>query len=145
MLVPSVFENSFFDDFFDDLMTPFPHRQAQAPQRIAVMRTDVKDLDNAYELSIDLPGFTKEDVKIQLKEGHLTISAQKTESKDEKNDAGKYIRRERYTGAMSRTFYVGKGITEEDIHAKFENGILMIDFPKEAPKKIEEEKYITIE
>ena len=111
-----------------------------------LMKTDIKDVDGNYELSMDLPGFHKEDVKIQLKEGYLTIQASRTENKDEKDNNGKYVHRERYTGQCSRSFYVGKDLTQEDIKAKFEDGVLKLTVPK-IEKKPEEpkSKYITIE
>ena len=95
---------------------------------------------------IDRPGFKKDEITAELKDGYLTISAAKGLDKDEKDKEGKYIRRERYAGNMSRSFYVGKDITEKDIHGKYENGILMLDIPKKAPeKKVEEKKFVTIE
>ena len=110
------------------------------------MKTDIKDVDGNYELSIDLPGFHKEDVKIQLKDGYLNIQASRTENKDEKDNNGKYVHRERYTGQCSRSFYVGKELEHEDIHAKYDNGVLIVTFPKEAKKKVpEEKKFISIE
>lgn len=111
-----------------------------------IMKTDVKEKDGGYEVAIDLPGFKKEEVKAELKDGYLTISAVKGLDKDEKNQEGKYIRRERYVGNMSRSFYVGEDITENDIHAKFENGILMLDIQKkEEQKKVDQKRYVTIE
>ena len=127
MLMPSIFGENLFDDFMDDFMM---NRGARSVQN--VMKTE-------------MPGYRKEDVKAQLKDGYLTISAETDNSSEEKNEEGKYIRRERYTGAVSRSFFVGKDLTEEDIRARFENGILHIALPKEAPKKIEENKYIAIE
>jgi len=110
------------------------------------MKTDVKEKDGNYEVAIDLPGFKKDEITAELKDGYLTISAAKGLDKDEKDKEGKYIRRERYAGNMSRSFYVGKDITEKDIHGKYENGILMLDIPKKAPeKKVEEKKFVTIE
>lgn len=140
MLMPSIFGENLFDDFMDDFMM---NRGARSVQN--VMKTDIKETDDSYELKIEMPGYRKEDVKAQLKDGYLTISAETDNSSEEKNEEGKYIRRERYTGAVSRSFFVGKDLTEEDIRARFENGILHIALPKEAPKKIEENKYITIE
>lgn len=140
MLMPSIFGENLFDDFMDDFMM---NRGARSVQN--VMKTDIKETDDSYELKIEMPGYRKEDVKAQLKDGYLTISAETDNSSEEKNEEGKYIRRERYTGAVSRSFFVGKDLTEEDIKARFENGILHIALPKEAPKKIEENKYITIE
>ena len=136
----SIFGENLFDDFMDDFMM---NRGARSVQN--VMKTDIKETDDSYELKIEMPGYRKEDVKAQLKDGYLTISAETDNSSEEKNEEGKYIRRERYTGAVSRSFFVGKDLTEEDIRARFENGILHIALPKEAPKKIEENKYIAIE
>lgn len=138
--MPSIFGENLFDDFMDDFMM---NRGARSVQN--VMKTDIKETDDSYELKIEMPGYRKEDVKAQLKDGYLTISAETDNSSEEKNEEGKYIRRERYTGAVSRSFFVGKDLTEEDIRARFENGILHIALPKEAPKKIEENKYIAIE
>ena len=140
MLMPSIFGENLFDDFMDDFMM---NRGARSVQN--VIKTDIKETDDSYELKIEMPGYRKEDVKAQLKDGYLTISAETDNSSEEKNEEGKYIRRERYTGAVSRSFFVGKDLTEEDIRARFENGILHIALPKEAPKKIEENKYIAIE
>ena len=110
------------------------------------MKTDIRDVDGNYELSMELPGFQKENVKIQLKDGCLTVQASRTEKKDEKDDNGKYIHKERYTGQCSRSFYVGKELEHEDIHAKYENGVLVVTFPKEGKKKEpEEKKFISIE
>ena len=140
MLMPSILGENLFDDFMDDFMM---NRGARSVQN--VMKTDIKETDDSYELKIEMPGYRKEDVKAQLKDGYLTISAETDNSSEEMNEEGKYIRRERYTGAVSRSFFVGKDLTEEDIRARFENGILHIALPKEAPKKIEENKYIAIE
>ena len=110
------------------------------------MRTDVKENENGYELHIDLPGYKKEDVQAQLKEGYLTITAASKTNEDQKDEAGKFIRRERYYGSCSRSFYVGEDIEQEDIKAKFEDGILKISVPKkEAKPEVEENKFITIE
>ena len=117
MMMPSVFGESLFDDLMD-----FP-----------------------YEMDIDLPGFKKEDVSAKLENGYLTITAAKGLDKDEKNDKGVYIRRERYSGQCARTFYVGEAVTQEDIKAKFEDGILKVTIPKVEPKKVEDKKYIAIE
>ena len=145
MLMPSIFG----EDLFDDFMGYPAGRQAAAnayPQVKDMMKTDIRDVDGNYELSMDLPGFHKEDVKIQLKEGYLTIQASRTENKDEKDNHGKYVHRERYTGQCSRSFYVGKELEHEDIHAKYDNGVLVVTFPKEVKKKVpEEKKFISIE
>ena len=152
MLLPSIFGENLFDDFFDDV--PFFDNRAenQIEKKLYgrhahnVMKTDIKETDDNYELIVDLPGFKKDEIKVQLKDGYLTLAAAKGLDKDEKDKEGKYIRRERYAGNMSRSFYVGKDITEKDIHGKYENGILMLDIPKKAPeKKVEEKKFVTIE
>ena len=141
LLMPSVFRNNLFDDFFDDFDRPV--KRVQGPQT-QLMRTDVKETENSYELDVELPGVKKEDVKAQLKDGYLTISASTTASNDEKDTNGKYIRRERYTGSCSRSFFVGKNVEPEDITAKFEDGILKVGVPKVEQKKIEEKKTISI-
>ena len=133
----SLFDNM-FDDFFKD---PFFTRN----NSVKVMNTDIQEKDDKYILDMDLPGYDKEDIKAQLKDGYLTISAQKNTSNDEKDEEGNYIRRERYCGKCSRSFYVGDSIKEEDIKASFNNGILELTFPKEVPQKEEEMKYITID
>lgn len=111
-----------------------------------MMKTDIRDTDSSYELDIDMPGFKKEDIKAQLKDGYLTISASTSSNNDEQDKDGRYIRRERYAGSCSRSFYVGEGVKEEDIRAKFENGILKLSIPKvENKPQVEEQKYIAIE
>ena len=105
-----------------------------------------KRQDGHYELDVDMPGFSKEDIKVELKDGYLTISASTKKDNDEKDENGKYIRRERYMGSCSRSFQVGDSVKQEDIKAKFENGILKLSVPKEeAQPKVEENKYIAIE
>ena len=146
MLLPSIFGESLFDDFFEDFARPV-RRIAKVNNDIpTAMRTDVKESETGYELDIDLPGYNKEDVQAKLKDGYLTIMASiKKENEENKND-GKYIRRERYYGSCNRSFYVGEHIEQEDIKAKFENGILKVSIPKkEAKPEIEEDKFITIE
>ena len=146
MLVPSLFTNDVFDDFdrFFDFDYPQVDRKLYGKRAGHVMKTDVREQEDKYEVVIDLPGFKKEEIKVELKEGYLTVSAGKSLEEGDKNQEGKYIRRERYVGNMSRSFFVGKDITKEDIHAKFEDGVLTLVFPKEAPKKVEETHYITI-
>ena len=148
MMLPKLFGETLFDDFMD-----FPFDKEFFARRNPlygkhekdVMKTDVKETDAGYEMDIDLPGFKKENVSAKLENGYLTISAAKGVEKDEKNDKGVYIRRERYSGECSRTFYVGEDVKQEDIKAKFEDGILRVSIPKAEPKKIEEKKYIAIE
>ena len=146
MLMPSIFGESLFDEFFDDFARPAKSVARVNASVPAVMRTDVKESDTGYELDIDLPGYKKEDVQAQLKDGYLTITASTKSNGDQKDEAGKYIRRERYYGTCSRSFYVGEDIEQEDIKAKFEDGILKIGVPKkDAKPKVEENKFITIE
>ena len=154
MLMPSIFG----EDLFVDLMRDFPfyyddrdekkvNRKLYGHHSKNVMKTDIKELDHGYELEIDLPGFKKEQIKASLENGYLTISAEKgldEEEQDKKN--GRYIRRERYTGACERTFYVGEDVTHEDIKAEFKHGILKLFIPKkEAKPEPEISKYISIE
>ena len=148
MMMPSVFGESLFDDLMD-----FPFEKEFFGRRNPlygkhadhIMKTDIKELDAAYEMDIDLPGFKKEDVSAKLENGYLTISAAKGVDKDEKNDKGAYIRRERYAGQCARTFYVGEDVKQEDIKAKFEDGILKVTIPKVEHKAVEAKKYIAIE
>lgn len=110
------------------------------------MKTDIQEADNKYLLDIELPGFHKEDIHAELKDGYLTVTATRNEKKEDTDNKGNYLRRERFTGTCKRSFYVGENITQEDIQAGFENGILRLSIPKEAPKTIEEKpKYITIQ
>lgn len=110
------------------------------------MKTDIKDTDNAYELTIDMPGIKKEDIKAELKDGYLTVNATSGYSNDDKDSNGKYIRRERHYGSCSRSFYVGNAVTQDDIKASFENGTLKLVIPKKEDKPaIENKNYIRIE
>ena len=144
MLMPSIFGENLFDDWMDFSFPSFD-RDFYGNSSRSVMKTDVKETDKGYELDIELPGYQKEDVKAQLKDGYLTITASANTSNDQKDSNGKYIRRERYSGTCSRRFYVGEEIEQSDIKAKFENGILKISVPKkEAKPAVEENKYITI-
>ena len=148
MMTPSIFGENLFDDWMD-----FPFDRDFFGQKNPLygkhgknmMKTDVRETDKGYELDVDLPGFKKDEISAQLKDGYLTISAAKGLDKDEKNEDGKYIRRERYAGAMSRSFYVGEGVEQEDIHAKYENGILKLSIPKKDAREVEQKKYISIE
>ena len=109
------------------------------------MRTDIRETDTSYELDVDLPGFKKEDIKAQVENGYLTISAAKGVEKKEDDKKGQYIRQERFSGACSRSFYVGDNVTEQDITAKFEDGILKLSIPKKDQQQVETKKYIAIE
>ena len=148
MLMPSIFG----EDMFDEFMRGFPFFDNSAENNVEkklyghnaknVMKTDIKELEGGYELEIDLPGFTKEEVTAELKDGYLTISAAKGLDKDEQEkETGKYIRRERYAGACQRSFYVGEDVTEQDIKAEFKHGMLKLFVPKkEAQPKVENKK-----
>ena len=146
MMMPSIFGEDLFDTFFDDFGWPSRRTSRPAVSTSNIMRTDVRETETGYELDIDLPGYKKEDVQAELKEGYLTITAKLNSNNDQKDANGRYIRRERYSGTCSRRFYVGDDIEQTDIKAKFENGILKIAVPKkEAKPVVEENKYITIE
>ena len=150
MMFPSVFGENLFDDWMDDFgfrdnffsgKNPLYGKHAKN-----IMKTDVRETDKGYELDVDLPGFKKDEVQVQLKDGYLTISAAKGLDKDEEDKKGNYIRKERYAGSMSRSFYVGKHVTVEDVHPKYESGILSFSVPKAEAKPVEEKKhYISIE
>ena len=147
MLMPSIFGENLFNDWMD---FSFPQvadvdKELYGKHAKNMMKTDVKETENGYEVSIDLPGFKKDEVKIHLDHGYLNIAAAKGLDKDEEDKKGKYIRRERYAGSMSRSFYVGEGVKQSDIHAKYEDGILKLDIPKQDKKAVEESKYISIE
>ena len=137
-MLPSIYSENLFDDFFSDpfdMVMPRSLNALYGKHGKNLMKTDVRETEDSYELDIDLPGFKKEDVSVELKNGYLTISAAKGLDKDEKAPEGKYIRQERYTGACSRSFYVGTDLQPKDVSAKFTDGILELTFPKEAPKK----------
>ena len=153
MLLPSIFGENLFDDFFDDV--PFFDNRAenQIEKKLYgrhahnVMKTDIKETDDNYELIVDLPGFKKDEIKVSLEDGYLTIEAAKGLDADEQEKkSGKYIRKERYAGACQRSFYVGDNLTQEDIKGEFKHGILTLNVPKkEAKPAVETNKYIAIE
>ena len=145
MLMPSIFGENLFNDDWMDFGFPEVDKALYGKHANNVMKTDVKETDTGYEVDIDLPGFKKDETNAQLDNGYLTISAAKGLDKDEKDKKGKYIRKERYAGAMSRSFYVGEGVTQEDIKAKYEDGILRLLVPKKEAKAVENKKYIAIE
>ena len=145
MLMPSIFGENLFNDDWMDFGFPEVDKALYGKHAGHVMKTDVKETDAGYEVDIDLPGFKKDEISAKLDDGYLTISASKGLDKDEKNKEGKYIRKERYAGAMSRSFYVGGDVTEEDIKAKYEDGILRLSIPKKQAKAVENKKYIAIE
>lgn len=129
-----------FSDVFDDLFD-----SGVNTTKANTMLCDIRETENTYEMNIALPGYKKEDISLDLTDDYLTVSANTNQDKEEKDKNGKVIRSERYTGSCSRNFYVGEGYKEEDFTAKFENGELMITFPKTEPEKIEEKKPIMIE
>ena len=149
MMMPSIFGENLFDDFMND----FPFEKHFFGERNPlygkhaknIMKTDVKETDNSYELDIDLPGFKKEDINVQLDNGYLTIAASKSLEKEDEHEKSHYIRQERYSGSMSRSFYVGNDVKQEEIHAKYEDGILKLAVPKKTAKAIDTNKYIQIE
>ena len=145
-MVPSIYGENMFDDFFDNSFFG-GHSPLFGKHERNLMKTDIKEMEDGYELEMDLPGFKKEEISISLEDGNLTIQAAKGLDEDEKEKkSGRYIRRERYAGACSRSFYVGEGVTEEDIKAEFKHGILTLVVPKkEAKPAVEQKKYIAIE
>ena len=151
MLAPSICNNfvsdfSDFADFFRGFGDVFAPMRYGMDEKLRGISTDVQEFDDHYELDMELPGYKKEDVKAELKDGYMTVTASRSTENDEKDDNGKYIRRERFMGTCSRSFYVGDVVTEEDITAKFEDGILKVVVPKkEAKPQVEENKYIAIE
>lgn len=141
-LLPRNYASNLFDDFFND---PFFNHSFDSA-KTALMKTDIQDQGDTYLLDIELPGFKKEDVRAELKNGYLTISASREENSEEKDEKQNFVRRERYSGSCQRSFYVGEQIRQEDIKAGFENGILKLVVPKNAPKQVEEtHNYIPIE
>ena len=150
MLYPSIFNKNLFDDFMDFDFPAFEEfgdidKKLYGKHAPHVMKTDVKEHDDKFEVDIDLPGFKKDEIQLDLQNGYLSISANKGIDKEEKDKKGKLIRQERYSGSMQRSFYVGKEVTEEDIKAKFEDGVLKLDIPKKEAPKVPEKKVIMIE
>ena len=148
MLAPSIFGENLFDDWFD-----FPgfrglgrvENKLYGDRAGRLMKTDVHEKDGQYDMDIDLPGFKKEDIKVELHDGYLQVSAVKGLNEEEKDEKGKLIRQERYSGSMQRSFYVGESIKQEYVKAKFEQGVLKLSFPKEGEKKLPEKQPIMIE
>ncbi len=138
-MLPSIFGEDLFDDFMD-----FPFRTARSYQNAhGLMQTDIRETKEGYELEVELPGFDKKDINLELKDGYLTIKAHRSEEKEDKRRH--YLRKERFTGSCSRSFYVGGHVQETDVHAKFDNGILKLTFPKEEPKQLSSGTNIAIE
>ena len=145
MLMPSIFGENLFNDDWMNFGFPEVEKALYGKHASHEMKTDVRETDSGYEVDIDLPGFKKDEINIQLDNGYLSISAAKGLDKDEQDKEGKYIRKERYAGSMSRSFYVGNAITQDDIKAKYESGILRLSVPKKAAVEIESAKRIAIE
>ena len=151
MLVPSIFGENLFDEFFDFPAFPDLGRDMDRTERKLygrhpdrLMKTDVHEHEDHFEVDIDLPGFKKEDIALELNQGYLTVSATKSVDNDEK-EKGKLIRQERYSGSMQRSFYIGENLTEEDIKAAFRHGVLSLNIPKNKQAAIPEKKTIAIE
>ncbi len=149
-MLPSIFGENLFDDSLSDFfgfgrMMPQVGNELYGKHAKNLMKTDVRELDGSYELDVDLPGFKKDEVTVDLQDGYLTISAAKALDKDESDQKGKFLRQERYTGSMSRSFYVGDDVESTDICAKYEDGILKISVPKTAHKELPKHSTITIE
>ena len=148
MFYPTIFNDRFFDDFWG---CDFPKRNHDVERKLygkhanGLMKTDVRDKDGNYELDIDLPGFKKDEISLTLDNGYLVIGASKQLKEEEKDDKGTVLRQERYSGAMQRSFYVGDGLNEDDVKAKFEDGVLSLTFPKEKEPELPEKKTIAIE
>ena len=150
MFYPKLFNDDFFDDFMG---FGFPRlasaedaeRKLYGKHVSGIMKTDIHDKDGNYELDIDLPGFKKDEISLTLDNGYLVVGACKSVNEEEKDDKGKLLRKERYSGAMQRSFYVGEGIDENDVRAKFEDGVLKLSFPKEKEPELPEKKTIMIE
>ena len=147
MFLPTVFGENLIDEFD-------PFREFEAPRRDKLfgnragrlMKTDVRETDKTFELDIDMPGFRKEDISAELKDGYLTVSAVKShEEKTQSSEKGRYVRQERWSGSVSRTFFVGENVTEEDVKAKYENGILQVSVPKKNVLPKPEKKMIAID
>ncbi len=153
MLMPSIFGEDLFDDFmrdfpfYDDKQARRAEKKLYGHRGRNLMKTDIRETDGSYELEMDLPGFTKDEVKVSLENGYLTVQAAKGLDEDEQEKkTGRYIRRERYAGACERSFYVGEDVTQEEIKGEFKHGILRLSIPKkEAKPAVPEKKYIVIE
>lgn len=142
-MLPSIFSENLFDDFFDkDFFGS--HNPLYGKHGKNLMKTDIQEKDDCYQVEVDLPGFKKDEISLDVDNGYLTISAAKGLDKEKKDKKGRYIRQERYAGACSRCFYIGE-VKPEDVKAKYEDGILTLTFPKEAPKALPNSKKIAIE
>lgn len=146
-MLPSIFGENLFDDFFSGpfgMMVPQSRDPLYGKHGKNLMKTDVRETENSYELDIDLPGFKKDEVNVELKNGYLTIQAAKGLDRDQKDQEGRYIRQERYSGTCSRSFYVGD-VQPEEINAKYDSGILMLTLPKKDQQTLPTQNRIAIE
>lgn len=148
-MLPSIFGENLFDDMFDDAFSLMPSFGTRDPlygkHAKNLMKTDVRETDTGYEIDVDLPGFKKDEVQVQVNNGYLTISAAKGLDKDEQDHKGRYIRRERYAGQCIRSFYVGSGIQPQDVRAKYEDGILRLSLPKGQAAQLPQNNTVSIE
>ncbi len=144
MFYPTLFNDKFFDDFWG-FKPADAERKLYGKHANGLMKTDVREKDGNYELDIDLPGFKKDEISLTLDNGYLVIGAAKSVNDEEKDDKGTVLRQERYSGAMQRSFYVGDALDENDVKAKFEDGVLSLVFPKEKEPELPEKKTIAIE
>ncbi|MBQ5445083.1 MAG: Hsp20/alpha crystallin family protein [Lachnospiraceae bacterium] len=140
MMMPSIFGENLFDDFFDNSFRDYSGTQE-------LMKTDVKENENDFEIDMSLPGVNKEDIKAELNDGYLTVSASTSNVKEDNDEKKRYVRRERYYGSCSRSFYVGDQVKQDEIKARYENGVLSLNIPKKEEKKteVEQNNYIAIE
>ena len=144
-MLPSIFSENLFDDFFNSAMFPKAEHELYGKHAKNLMNTDVREVENGYEIDMNLPGFKKDEVEIQLQDGCLTVSAAKGLDKDEEDKKGRYIRQERYAGSLSRSFYVGEDVEPQDVKAKYENGVLKLFVPKAEVKQVPAQTAIAIE
>ena len=140
MMMPSIFGENLFDDFFDNSFRDYSGTQE-------LMKTDVKENENDFEIDMSLPGVNKEDIKAELNDGYLTVSASTSNVKEDNDEKKRYVRRDRYYGSCSRSFYVGDQVKQDEIKARYENGVLSLNIPKKEEKKteVEQNNYIAIE
>lgn len=145
--VPAILGENLFDKWMEGAFSGFAdlNRQLYGGSAKSMMKTDVKEIEGGYQVAVEMPGFDKSEISVELDKGYLTITASKDLNKDEQDENDKYIRRERYMGTMQRSFYVGESVQQEDIKARYENGVLKLEIPKEDVQKIQQNKYIAIE
>lgn len=147
MMLPAIFGENLFDTWMGNAFSNFINadRELYGKHSKNMMKTDVKETDDAYQVAVELPGFDRSEISAELQDGYLTITASRSLDKDEQDKEGSYIRRERYAGTMQRSFYVGREVRQEDIRAKYESGVLKLEVPKQDTKAVEQSRYIAIE